>query len=107
MGQELLKHFSTELRANLRITDICFRYDLNKIIALLPNTNLEQAKMTCDKLSKVIDKDQIRGILSETSMDCSINVGFAEARKDLQFEHLLKEAETRIEDACFLSRTEE
>ena len=107
VGQELLRRFSTELRAHLRITDICFRYDLNKIIALLPNTNLEQARQTCDKLSKLINKTQLMNILKESSMDCSINVGFTEAKKDLQFEHLIKEAETRIEDACFLSRTEE
>lgn len=106
VGQELLKHFSTELRTHLRINDICFRYALNKIIALLPNTNLEQARQTCAKLSKVIDKSQLAGILNESSLDCSINVGFAEAKKDLQFEHLLKEAESSIEDVCFLSRTE-
>ena len=106
VGQELLKHFSAELRANLRITDICFRYAMNKIIALLPNTNLEQAKMACNKLSKIIDKTSMKKILYDSQMDCSINVGFAEAKKDLQFEHLLKEAESTIEDVCFLSRAE-
>ena len=106
IGQELLKTFSTELRANLRFTDICFRYAMNKIIALLPHTNLEQARQTCDKLSKIINKSQIKGILAKTSMECSINVGIAEAKKDLQFEHLVKEAESMMEDACFLSRTE-
>ncbi len=99
--QELLKEFSTELRANLRITDICFRYTLNKMIALLPNTNLEQARQACDKLSRIIDKGRMKKILAESSMNCSINAGFAEARKDMQFEHLIKEAETGIEDVCF------
>jgi len=107
VGQTLLKHFSEELRKNLRISDICFRYDLNKIIAVLPNTNLDQARMTCNKLSKVIVKDEIKAILEDCEAECSINVGFAEAKKDLHFEHLLKEAESRIEDACFLNRTEE
>lgn len=106
VGQRLLRHFSEELRTHLRITDICFRYDRNKIIALLPNTNLEQARQTCNKLSKIIDKNQIKEILSGSEVDCSINVGFAEAKKDLHFEHLLKDAEARIEDTCFLSRME-
>ncbi len=107
VGQELLKFFSNELRANLRVTDICFRYAMNKIIAVLPNTNMEQARLTCRKLSKLINKSDLQNILSKSSMDCSINVGFAEAKKDLQFERLVKEAESRIEDTCFLSKSEE
>lgn len=107
IGQTLLKHFSEKLRTHLRITDICFRYDMNKIIAVLPNTNLEQARLTCDKLSRSINKNEIKEILEDSDANCSINVGFAEARKDLQFEHLLREAESVIEDACFLSRSEE
>jgi phospholipid/cholesterol/gamma-HCH transport system ATP-binding protein len=101
-GQKLLRIFSEELRSHLRITDICFRYDLNKIIAVLPNTNLDQAKQTCDKLSRIIKKDQMIGVLPHSDLECSINVGIAEAKKDLQFEHLLKEAESRLENVCFL-----
>lgn len=105
-GQELLKHLSEVLKANLRIIDICFRYDLNKIIALLPNTNFEQARMACNKLSKVIDKSKFMVIFNEPSISCSVNVGFAEAKKDIQFEHLIREAESNIEGVCFLGRTE-
>ncbi|MFC1495368.1 ATP-binding cassette domain-containing protein [Thermodesulfobacteriota bacterium] len=106
IGQTLLKHFSEKLRKHLRIIDICFRYDLNKIIAVLPNTNIDQAKKTCDKLSKLIDKNEIKAVLADSDAACSINVGFAEAKKDLHFENLIKEAESKIEDVCFLSRTE-
>lgn len=102
-GQTLLKVFAEELRANLRITDICFRYDLNKIIAVLPNTDLDQARQTCKKLSRIMKKEQMIGMLPRSDLDCSINVGIAEAKKDLQFEHLLKEAESKLEDVCFLS----
>lgn len=107
IGQELLKHFSEKLRKHLRISDICFRYDMNKIIAVLPNTEIDQARKTCDKLSRMIDKGEFNSILAESDAACSINVGFAEAKKELQFEHLVKEAESKIEDVCFLSRTEE
>lgn len=105
-GQELLKHLSEVLKANLRIIDICFRYDLNKIIALLPNTNFEQARMACNKLTKVIDKSKFMEIFNEPSISCSVNIGFAEAKKDIQFEHLIREAESNIEGVCFLGRTE-
>lgn len=107
IGQELLKHFSENLRKHLRISDICFRYDMNKIIAVLPNTEIDQARKTCEKLSRMIDKEKFKSILEDSDAACSINVGFAEAKKELQFEHLVKEAESKIEDVCFLSRTEE
>ena len=107
IGQTLLKHFSEKLRRNLRITDICFRYDFNKIIAVMPNTELEQAKKACRKLSEMIDKNELKAVLADSDAACSINVGFAEAKKDLHFEHLIKQAESNIENVCFLSKTEE
>ena len=61
------------------------------------------ARQTCEKLSKIIKKDQMIGILPDSDLDCSINVGIAEAKKELQFEHLIKEAESRLENVCFLS----
>lgn len=106
-GQELLKSLSNEIRGHLRITDICFRYDLNKIIALLPSTNQEQARQAGCKLLKIMDKSDINEMLNELSTGCSINIGFAEAKKDIRFEDLIKEAEYRLEDACFLGGTEE
>jgi phospholipid/cholesterol/gamma-HCH transport system ATP-binding protein len=100
-GQTVLKNFSEILKTYLRVTDICFRYDLNKIIAVLPNTNLEQARMTCAKLAKNIKIDEIAGHIPHPDLECAVNVGFAEAKKDLQFEHLLNEAESKLDDVCF------
>jgi phospholipid/cholesterol/gamma-HCH transport system ATP-binding protein len=107
IGQELLRSFSEELRPHLRVTDICFRYNLNKIIAILPDTNIEQARQTCKKLSKILAKTRIKEILNESSLECSINVGFAEVKRDLQFEQMIREAESGMENACFLSEMEE
>jgi phospholipid/cholesterol/gamma-HCH transport system ATP-binding protein len=100
-GQTVLKTFAAELQNRLRITDTCFRYDLNKIIAVLPNTNLEQAKMTSAKLARELKMDEIMGLLPGLDMRCSVNVGFAEAERDIQMEHLIKNAETGVDEICF------
>ena len=76
-------------------------YDLNKIIAVLPNTNLEQAKMTSAKLAKELKMDEIMGLLPGLDTGCSVNVGFAEAEKDIQMEHLIKNAESDLDEICF------
>ncbi|MBN2059083.1 MAG: ATP-binding cassette domain-containing protein [Deltaproteobacteria bacterium] len=101
-GQTILKHFAEELRKYLRITDTCFRYDLNKIIAVLPNTNIHQARLTYSKLVKEIDRGKIFDHLSDPEMDCTIKVGFAEAQKGTQFENLLQNAEISDEEiSCY------
>ncbi len=102
-GQSVLKNFADELRNKLRITDTCFRYDRNKIIAVLPNTNLEQARLTSVKLSKEIRMNAISSLLASSNLECSVNVGFAEAEKDIQLEHLLEIAEKRLDDVCFIN----
>ena len=99
-GQTVLKRFSNELRSNLRITDICFRYGVNKIIAVLPNTNLEQARLTAAKLANHAKKSNIFELLSNTDLECLVNVGFAEAQRDIQLEHLLEIAERKLDEVC-------
>ena len=99
-GQTVLKRFSNELRSNLRITDICFRYGVNKIIAVLPNTNLEQSRLTAAKLANHVKKSKIFELLSNTNLECLVNVGFAEAQRDIQLEHLLEIAERKLDEVC-------
>jgi phospholipid/cholesterol/gamma-HCH transport system ATP-binding protein len=96
VGQSIVQKLATELQAYLRITDTCFRYDLNKILVVLPDTNIDQARKTCAKLAKEMDIDEIRGIDSCSGFDCLINVGLVEARKDNQFEHLINLAESGL-----------
>lgn len=95
-GQTMLQNLAAEVQGYLRATDICFRYDLNKILAVLPSTNIDQARMTCAKLSKEMDIYEISGIHSRYGENSIINVGFVEARKDIQFEHLLGLAESSM-----------
>ena len=100
-GQTILKNFSEDLRKNLRITDTCFRYGFSKIIAVLPNTNLEQARLTSVKLAHEIKADEIFGFLKKKELKCILNIGFAEAQKDIQLEHLLETAEMKLDEFCF------
>lgn len=102
-GQTILKSFSEDLRKNLRITDTCFRYGLNRIIAVLPNTDLGQARRATAKLADVIKMDELFSTFSHKGLECIVSVGFAEAQKDIQLEHLLNLAETKLDEICFYS----
>ena len=95
-GQRVIKKFSDELARCLRITDICFKYELNKIMVFLPNTNQEQARKTCIKLANEIKtrKSGHEQLLDDTEF--SISVGYMAAQKDSQFEYLVKNMESKL-----------
>jgi phospholipid/cholesterol/gamma-HCH transport system ATP-binding protein len=94
-GQTLLKDFAKELQKRLRISDTCARYGLNKIIAVLPHTDKEQARLTCAKLARELKMQEIIDMEPYPGFHFSVSAGFAEAREDKPLEHVLVDAESR------------
>ncbi len=99
-GQILLQDFSKELQRHLRVSDICYRYGLNKIIALLPSTNEHRAHLTCAKLADEIKLDDITKLRPYSGFHFSVSIGFAEAKKGNPLEHVLVSAESRRNAVC-------
>jgi len=95
-GQTVLKNFATELQRHLRVTDTCSRYGLNKIMAVLPNTDMEQARMTCAKLTKDMKIREMLEIQTEPGFCFTVSAGFAEAKKESELEHVLSNAESTL-----------
>lgn len=91
-GQTILQNFSAELQRLLRITDICARYGLDKIMAVLPNTSLEQARMTCAKLAGDARIREILEVHPERGFFLSVTAGLAEAQKGSALEEILENA---------------
>ncbi|RLC28265.1 MAG: diguanylate cyclase [Deltaproteobacteria bacterium] len=99
-GQTILKNFATELQRSLRITDSCSRFGLNKIMAVLPNTDGNGAQMTCAKLAR---QTRIQEILQEASQPgfcLSVTAGFAEVKKETSLEEVLKTAQSSQNALC-------
>ena len=95
-SQTVLKNFAYHVKQNIYITDTCFRYDLNKMLVILPDTNSDQALMFCEKLSKNIEN----GVLIESSdsqseLCYSVSAGIAQAEKQSHLESLLDDASLR------------
>lgn len=103
-GQTAVRNFVRELKKHLRQTDPIYRYGLNKIVAVLTNTNKEQAKQTYEKLSKNMDIKDILGQYPGTDLCCLIKVGYAEAQKDNPYEQVINKAESienMMGEMCF------
>ena len=94
-SQTMFKTFAHAVKQNIYVTDTCFRYDLNKVMVVLPDTDTDQAGLFCRKLSKNLETS---AILEEPKSDqgyCfSVNAGIAQAKEDSRLESLLAEVET-------------
>jgi phospholipid/cholesterol/gamma-HCH transport system ATP-binding protein len=93
-SQTMFKTFANFVKQNIYITDTCFRYDLNKILVVLPHTDTEQAGLFCQKLSRNLETSAIiKEPESEQGFCFSVNAGISQAREDSQLESLLAEVE--------------
>jgi len=94
MGQTAIKNFTSELQRHLRITDTCYRYDLNKIMVLLPNTDIDQSRRACSKLAQDMKLNTIITKQPYPDFCFSVSAGFAEAKEGSRLENLLASALT-------------
>jgi phospholipid/cholesterol/gamma-HCH transport system ATP-binding protein len=91
-SQTMFKTFANSVKQNIYITDTCFRYDLNKIMVVLPHTDTAQAGFFCRKLSRNLENSAIIKVPETEQGFCfSVNAGIAEAREDSRLESLLNE----------------
>ena len=94
-SQTVLKNFANHVKQNIYITDTCFRYDLNKILVILPDTDADQALKFCGKLSKQLESSAIVDAPdSQAGLCYSFSAGIAQADKDSHLEALLDDAES-------------
>ncbi len=94
-GQMLLSNLAVQIHAHLRATDTCSRYGFDKILIILPDTNMDQAGMVCAKLATAVNAARVFETERHPEIPCSINAGFAEAREGGRLEELIADAEAR------------
>jgi len=97
VGHTILQVFANHIQQQLRITDTCSRYSLNKIMVVLPHTNLNQTRQACERLSTALNQGKIIDIESYAEFYFSVSVGYVQAKKDSELEQLLKAAEAKGE----------
>ncbi len=93
-GQNAFKAFANYVSQNAYVTDTCFRYDLNKILVILPDTNRHQARLFCRKLARGMQNNALFETVDVHGGLCfSISAGIAEAHPDSPMETLVGEAD--------------
>jgi phospholipid/cholesterol/gamma-HCH transport system ATP-binding protein len=95
-SQTMFKTFADVVKQNIYITDTCFRYDMNKILVVLPDTDTNQAGQFCRKLSRYLEISNILKQPESGSEICfSVNAGIAQAKEESRLESLLNEVASR------------
>jgi phospholipid/cholesterol/gamma-HCH transport system ATP-binding protein len=88
-GLTVITNLANEMQMLTPLTDTCYRFGLNKIILLLPNTNKEEAHTLCEKLSEQMKGRDIFGLTPHPGFCFFISASYTEGRKDLSYEEML------------------
>jgi phospholipid/cholesterol/gamma-HCH transport system ATP-binding protein len=88
-GLTVITNLANEMQILTPLTDTCYRFGLNKIILLLPNTNKEEAHTLCEKLSEQMKGRDIFGLTPHPGFCFFISASYTEGRKDLSYEEML------------------
>jgi phospholipid/cholesterol/gamma-HCH transport system ATP-binding protein len=95
-SQTALKNFATFVKNNIYLTDTCFRYDMNKLMVVLPDTDADQADMFCKKLSRNLNTDAIFDPSEARKGLCfAVSAGIAQAQEDSRIDAMLSGVEER------------
>jgi len=93
VGQTVFKVFANHVTQSTYITDTCFRFDINKILVVLPDTNEDQARDFCRKLARTMQSHALFGSIESVKGFCySVSAGVAQAQQGIGLDELIAAA---------------
>lgn len=94
-GDAALQHVAKLLEDSLRRSDICCRFGGEEFTLLLPNTNIEEAKQTAEKLRAIIEKTPVQYLRESIPLTASFGV----ADEGLDLDEILNHADQAMYNA--------
>jgi phospholipid/cholesterol/gamma-HCH transport system ATP-binding protein len=93
VGQTVFKVFANHVTQSTYITDTCFRFDINKILVVLPDTSEDQARDFCRKLARTMQSHALFGSIESVKGFCySVSAGVAQAKQGTGLDELIAAA---------------
>jgi len=86
-GDKILKQYSNLLMKYTRIVDMVFRYEDDNFLLMLPNTNIEGAKIVAKKIENITNTT-----LFENGINISVKTATVECKEDDSLESLIDRA---------------
>jgi phospholipid/cholesterol/gamma-HCH transport system ATP-binding protein len=94
-GQTMLKNFAAQIKQRLDITDSCSRYSLDRILVVLHNADIEDARKFATRLERELRFEDLLTTGSRNSMRIRISAGYAQAEEDSLIKEVLAMAESK------------
>jgi two-component system cell cycle response regulator len=96
-GDQVLRDLGQLLRSNLRDVDVVCRYGGDEFVVLLPETDLEMARVTADKLRTSVETHPFPNLDSpELTLKVTVSVGVSTLDPDLSEDDLIHRADSAL-----------
>jgi phospholipid/cholesterol/gamma-HCH transport system ATP-binding protein len=94
VGHAVFSSFARHVARHTYVSDTCFRYAMNKMLVILPDTSGEQASSFCQKLARTLDQGELFSSCDPVTGFCfSVSAGIAPGLPDSSPEELIAAAE--------------
>jgi diguanylate cyclase (GGDEF)-like protein len=95
VGDLVLKTFADVLKGIVRKSDICARFSGEEFVVLLPNTDLEGAKVLAERIRTTVAKNPVEH--GSIVIIFTVSIGASQYRKGMQsIDELIKEADIAL-----------
>ena len=95
VGQTILKNFAAQVKQRLDITDSCSRYSLDRILVVLHNADIEEARKFATRLQQELRFEDLLTTDNKNSLRIRISAGYAQAEEDSLIKEVLAKAESK------------
>jgi phospholipid/cholesterol/gamma-HCH transport system ATP-binding protein len=94
-GQAMLKNFAAQIKQRLDITDSCSRYSLDKILVVLHNADINDARRFAIRLESELLFEDLMNPDSRKGVPIRISAGYAQAEENSLIKEILAQAESK------------
>jgi phospholipid/cholesterol/gamma-HCH transport system ATP-binding protein len=95
VGQTMLKNFASQIKQRLDITDSCSRYSLDRILVVLHNADIKDARRFAVRLERELRFEDLLATDNRNGLPIRISAGYAQAEEDSLIKEVLAKAESK------------
>jgi phospholipid/cholesterol/gamma-HCH transport system ATP-binding protein len=94
-GQTMLKNFAAQIKQRLELTDSCSRYSMDKILVVLHNADIDEARKFANRLATELKIGDLISRNDHPDLSVRISAGYAQAEEDSMIKEVLANAESK------------
>ena len=94
-GLTIIKNVAMQIQERLDITDSCSRYSLDKILIVLHNADILEARKFVTRLARELKVEDLLNNKAGSKLTIRISAGYAQAEEDSLLKEVLAKAESK------------